>query len=188
MQKHGSLLEKLHSFVQIDDFSCLFTKWGTFCFFLLKSSWKCQDMVVCSKSCKFCWQFAQKVASFGHIDGFSCFFTKWGTFWNFFLKSSSKCKDMVVCSKSCKDLAKWMIFRAFSRNEALSATFSWKVHRNALQVLAKTWKSSSKCKDMVVFSKSCKVLAKSMIFRAFLRNEALFTTFPSKVHRNAKSW
>ena len=79
--------------------------------------------------------FFRKVESFCQIDGFSCFFTKWGTFCNFYLKSSSKCKHMVVCSISCKVLAKSMIFRAFSRNEAFFATFSWKVHRNA-----KTWR------------------------------------------------
>ena len=47
---------------------------------------------------------------------------------------------------------------------------------------------SSKCKDIVVCSKSYKDLAKSMIFRAFLRNEVLFTTFSWKVDRNAKTW
>ena len=32
------------------------------------------------------------------------------------------------------------------------------------------------------------VLTKSMIFRAFLRNELLFPTFSLKVNRNAKTW
>ena len=163
MQKHGSLIEKLHSVCEIDDLSCLLTKWGTFCNFFLKSSWKCQDIVVCSKSCQFWpnrWFFVlfhemrnflqlfsekfiemqrhgslfEKLQSFGHIDDFSCLFTKWSTFCNFFLKTSSTCKDMLVCWKSCKVLTKSMIFRAFSRNQALFATFSWKLHRNA-----KTW-------------------------------------------------
>ena len=159
MQKHGSLFEKLHSFGQIKDFSCFLTKWGTFCTFLLKSSWKCQDMVVCSKSCKFWpkrWFFVlshemknflkvfpekfiemqrhgslfEKLQRFGQMDEFWLFFTKWGTFCNFFLKTVSKCKGMVVCSKSCKVLPKSMIFRPFSRIEPLFATFGWKVHRN----------------------------------------------------------
>ena len=154
---------KVASFGEIDDFSCFLTKWGTFCNFFLKSSWKCQDIVVCTKS----WQFwpnrwfllflhemkdflqlfsekliemqrdgslLEKLQSFGQIDDFSRFFTKWGTFCNFFLKSWSKCKDVVVCSKSCKVLAKLMIFRAFSGINPLSATFCWKVHRNT-----KTW-------------------------------------------------
>ena len=131
MQKHGSLFEKLHSFGQIDDFSCFFTKWGTFCNFLLKSSWKCQNMVVCSKRCKFWpnrWFFVlfhemthflqlfpekfiemqrhgslfEKLQSFDQIDDFSCFFTNWGTSCNLLLKSSSKRQNMVVFSKSCK--------------------------------------------------------------------------------------
>ena len=76
----------------------------------------------------------EKLQSFGQIDDFSCFFTKRSTFGNFFLENSSKCKNIEVCSKSCKDLAKLMIFRAVSRNEALFATFSRKVDRNA-----KTW-------------------------------------------------
>ena len=40
---------------------------------------------------------------------------------------------------------------------------------------------------MVVCSKSCKVLAKSMIFRAFSRNEERLATFSLKIHRNAKT-
>ena len=52
MQRHASLFQKLQSFDQIDDFSCFFTKWGTFCNFFLKNWWKCKDMVLCSKSCK----------------------------------------------------------------------------------------------------------------------------------------
>ena len=159
---------------------------------------------------------------------------------------------MVVCSKSCKVLAKSMSFRAFSRKEALLATFSLKIHRNAksskfVRKVAKIWpnwwffvlfhgtssllqlfaamfietskhgsflgnlqvdkiddfscfftrrrtfcnffvKSSSKSKEMVVCLKSYKDLAKSMIFRAFLRNEALFATFSWKVDRNPKTW
>ena len=56
-----------------------------------------------------------------------------------------------------------MIFGAFSRDDALFATFFLKVHQ--------------KEKDIVACSKSCKALAKSMIFRAFSRNEALLATF-----------
>ena len=158
MKKNGSLIEKLHSVCEIDDFSCFLTIWGTFHNFFLKSSWKCQDMVVCSKKCQFWpnrWFFVffhemrnfsqlfsetfiemeshgslfEKLQSFDQMDDFSCFFTNWGTFCNFILKSWSKCKGMVVCSKNCKVLAKSMIFRAFSRIEPLFATFRLKVHR-----------------------------------------------------------
>ena len=44
---------KVARFGQIDDFSCSFTKWATFCNFLLKSRQKRRNMVVSSKSCKF---------------------------------------------------------------------------------------------------------------------------------------
>ena len=135
---------------------------------------------------------------------------KWGTFYNFFLKSWSKCKEMVVCSKSCKVLAKSMIFCAFSRNEALLATLSLKIHRNTktskfIQKVAKIFQidhfsclftaraafcnfllqCSSKRQNMVVFSASCK-LTKSMIFRAFSRDDALSATFFLKVHQKEK--
>ena len=46
MQWHGSLFEKLHSFCQIDEFSCFSTKCDSFCNFSLKSSSKRQKMVV----------------------------------------------------------------------------------------------------------------------------------------------
>ena len=44
---------------------------------------------------------------------------------------------------------------------------------------------SSKRQNMVVFSESCK-LTKSMIFRAFSRDDALFATFFLKVHQKEK--
>ena len=46
-------LRKLASFGQIDDFSCFFAKWGTFCDFWRKSSSKRRKTVVSSKSWKF---------------------------------------------------------------------------------------------------------------------------------------
>ena len=113
MQRHGSLFEKLQSFGQIDHFSCFFTNWATSCNLLLKGSLRNQNMVVCS----------EKFYSFSQIDCFSCFFTKWRSFCKFLLKSWSKCKDMVVCSKSCIVLAKSMVLRAFSWNEALFPPF-----------------------------------------------------------------
>ena len=38
------------------------------------------------------------------------------------------------------------------------------------------------------FFEKLQVLAKSMIFRAFSRNEPLFATFSSKVDQNAETW
>ena len=202
-KKHCSLFQKLESFGQINDFSCCFTKWGTFCNFFPKSWSKCKDMVVCSK----------KLHSFGQIDDFSCFSTEWGAFCNFLLKSSWKCQDMVVCSKSWKFWPNRWFFVLFHEMRHFLQLFPEKYiemqrHGSLFEKLQSfgqiddfscsftKWgtfcnfflKSWSKCKDMVVCSKSCKVLAKSMIFRAFSRIEPLFATFCWKVHRNTKTW
>ena len=62
---------------------------------------------------------------------------------------------MVVCSKSWIVFAKSMISRAFSPNEALFATFCWKVHESAK-------------KNMIVCSKSCwKVLGQIKVLDDF---------------------
>ena len=183
--KHGSFLGKLQV-DKIDDFSCFSTEWGTFCNFLLKSSWKCQDMLVCSKSCKL-WpnrwflvlfhemrhflqlfpekftemqrhgSLFEKLQRFGKMDDFSCFFTKWSTFCNFFLKSSSKWKDNFI----------EMQIDDFSCFFTKWGTF---------------------CNFFLVCSRSCKVLAKWMIFRAFSWIEQHFATFCWKVHLKPKTW
>ena len=144
-----------------------------------------------------------KLQSFGQIDDFWFFFTKSSTFCNFFLKSSSKCKDMVVCSKSCKVFAKSMMFRAFSRIEPLFANFCWKVHRNTKHGSSSTklhsfgqidefsWfftksgrfrkcltKSSSKRKNMVVCSKSCKFWPNPSFFVFFHEMNHVLQPFP----------
>ena len=49
-------------------------------------------------------------------------------------------------------------------------------------------KSSPKASRMVVCWKSWKFLAKSTIFRAFSRNEALFAILCWKVHQNSETW
>ena len=83
MQRHRSLFEKLQRFCQMEDFLCLFTKYGTFCNFFLKSSSRRKDMVLCSKSWKvlaksmvfwtnyhvlvFRWTFQQKGSKSGSI-------------------------------------------------------------------------------------------------------------------------
>ena len=282
--KHGSLLEKVKTFAQIDDFSRFFAKWGTFRNFLLKSWPTRRNTAVSSKklqllakstifhtfsrnealfptfclkghpnaktrqfarkSCTFwpnrrffmlfremrhflqlfCWKvdpnaeiwwFARKSSKFGQIDDFSCFFPKWGTFCNFLLKSWLKRRNMVVCSKNLHILAKSTIFHAFSRNEALFATFCWKVDPNA-----ETWWSPRKgctflpnrrffmlfrkmrhflillaakltqtLQDRGLLEKVPSCLAKLTIFNAFSRNEAVFATFCWKVDANAEtSW
>ena len=65
-------------------------------------------------------------------------------------------------------------FSCFFTRRRTFATFFLKVHQ--------------KEKGIVACSKSCKALAKSMIFRAVSRNKALFATFSRKVDRNAKTW
>ena len=108
----------------------------------------------------------ERLQRFGQIGDFSCFFMAQAAFCNFLLQCSSKRQNMVVFSEIWK-LTKSMIFRAFSRDDALFATFFLKVNQ--------------KEKDIVACSKRVKALAKSMIFRAVSRNEALFATFFRKV-------
>ena len=191
-------LRKVASFGKIDEFSCFSAKWGTFCYFWLKSSAKRRNTVVSSKSCKF-----------GQIDDFSCFSATWGTFSDFWLKSSAKRRNTVVSSKSCKFwqnrgffvlfremrhfllllaekfgktpkhggffeklqvLAKSTIFRVFTRNEALLATFRWKVRQNP---------------ETLWFLRKVEKFDQIDDFRVFLWNEALFATFGWKVRQNA---
>ena len=193
VQKHGSLFQKLHSVGQIDDFSCFFTKWGTFCTSLLKSSWKCQGMVVCSKSCKFWpnrWFFVlfhemrhflqvfpekfiemqrhgslfKKLQSFGQIDDFSSFLTNWATFCNLWLKSSSKHQNMVVCSKQ---------LHSFCQIDEFSWFFTkWGSFCNFLL------NSSSRRQNMVVYSKSYKFWPNSLVFVLFHEMNHFFPPFP----------
>ena len=166
VQRHCSFLEKLQSFGQIDDFSCFFSKWSTFCNFFLKSSWKCQDIVLCSKCCKFWpnrWFFVlfhemrhflqlfpkklikmqrhsslfEKLQSFGQIDDVSCFLTNWATFCNLLLKGSSEDQNMVVCSKKDHTFGQIHEFLCFLRK--------WRTFWTSLL------KSSWKCQDMVVW-------------------------------------
>ena len=155
-RRHLGLLEKVAHFGQIDDFSCFFAKLGTFCNFLLKSWRKRLNLIVSSKKLHIfaestifhaflqneallAGKFTQtlkhgslleKNLQLGKIGHFSCFFAEWRTFCNFFLKSWPKRRDFVLCSKKLHTLAESAIFHAFSRNEALFATFWRKVDSN----------------------------------------------------------
>ena len=193
MQKHGTLFEKLHSVGQIDDFSCFFMKWSTFWDFFLKSSWKCQDMVVCSKTCKF-WQnrwvlvffhemrhflqlfpeklmemqrhgiLFEKLQSFCQIDNFSCFFTNWAAFCNLLLKGSSKHQNMVVCYKK---------LHSFGQIHEFSCLFTkWGSFWNFLP------KTSSKRKKLVLCSKSCNFCPNPWFFVLFQEMNHFFQPFP----------
>ena len=205
MQKHGSLIEKLHSFVQIDDFSCLFTKWGTFCIFLLKSSWKCQDMVVCSKSCKFWpnwWFFVffhemrhflqlfpeklmemqrhgsllKKLQRFGQMDDFSCFFTKWSTF----------CKKWFISWKSTKT-------HGFGQNLQLfeKTTMFWRLDALFSKKLQKLPHFVKKHEKSSIWQKLCNFFEQTTMFWCF---DELFSQRLQKVaqfvrkHEKSSIW
>ena len=118
---HGSLLQNIEHFGQMDDFPFYRAKSGTFCNFFLVRWPKRRDMVVYSK----------KLHSFCKIHDFSCFFAKWGSFWTFLPKSRPKRRNMVACSKKLQVFAKSTIFPAFPRNEPDFATFCLKVYPNA---------------------------------------------------------
>ena len=122
-QKHGNFFKKIASFGQIDDFSWLFTKWGTFCKFLLKSWSKRKNMPVCSKNVKVCpnWWFFMV-------------FHEMRNFLRLFSEKFIKREKHASSVKKLTVLVKSMIFHAFLGNEALFATFSWKLDQNA-----KTW-------------------------------------------------
>ena len=149
-QKHASLFKKCQALpksIIFHGFSRNEAFFATFC-------WKVHQN---RKTC----QFVRKVSSFGQIDDFSWFFTKWGTFCIFLLKNSSKKTNMPVCSKSCKFWPNGRFFMVFREMKHFLNLFA--------ENLIKTQKHAS------LFEK-CQVLAKSMIFHGFIRNEEHFAT------------
>ena len=98
-------------------FSCFFTKWGTFCNFLLKSSSKGRNVVVCLKS----WEFSRN-------GWFFVFFHEMKDFCNFLLKSFPKRRNVAICLKSWEFRPNRWLFCDFSRNEA---RFCSKVRQNS---------------------------------------------------------
>ena len=191
-------------------------KLDTFCNLLLKSWPKRRNMVVFSKNLQVLAKSTISYA-FSHIffkiHDFSCFLVKSGSFCNLLLKSSPKRQNADLCWTKLYSLAKSKIFHACARNEAVFATFYWKVDRNpetwwfarkscifcpsrrfcmlvanlstVCNFLLKSW---LKRRHMVVCSKKLQVFAKSTIFDAFSGNEALFATFCWKVDPNAETW
>ena len=77
-------------------------------------------MVVFSKSCKF-WQ----------NRWFFVRFLEMSYFLQLFAEKLTKTPKHGCFLEKLQVLAKWMIFRSFSRNEPLFATFCWKAHQNA---------------------------------------------------------
>ena len=112
---------------------------------------------------------------------------------------------MIVCSTSSIVLAQSMISRAFSRNEAVFASFCHKVHRNVktwyffskscrfwrnrwflvlfhemrhfLQLLSEKLMKMPRCRSLL---QKLQVLAKSMVFRVFSRIEPLLEPFAER--------
>ena len=145
MQKHGTSFEKLQVLAKSMTFLAFSrneTIFATFCLkvhanarncFLLQCSSKCQNMVVCSKGWEFWpnrWVFVLFHDMRHFLQLFSEKFIEMQRHGSLFQKLQSF--DQIL------------IFRAFSRNEALFATFSWKVHRNAkiwyfVRKVAKFW-------------------------------------------------
>ena len=117
-------------------------------------------------------QFVRKVECFGQIDDFSRFFRKWGTFCNYSLKSWWKRKNMPVFWNSCKFWPNRLFFMVFHEM------------RHFLHLLAK---KLIKTQKHASFFEKLKVLAKSIIFHGFSRNEALFASFCWKLDQNAKT-
>ena len=104
---------KVASFGKIDDFSCVFSKWATFCNFLLKSWPKRRNMVVSSKSCKFL-----------PNGWFFVLFREISHFLQLFAEKLTKTPKHGSLLEKLLVLAKSMIFRAFSRNGSLFAETS----------------------------------------------------------------
>ena len=104
---------------QINYFSWLFTKWGTFCKFLLKTWSRRRNMLVCSKNVTFWpnWWFFMVFREMRH-------------FLRLFDEKFIKTQKHASLFEKLQVLTNCMIFRGFSRNEALFQTFCLEVHEN----------------------------------------------------------
>ena len=160
-------------------------------------------MVVSSKSCKF-WP----------NRWFFVLFHEMSPFLQLFPEKMTKTPKHASFVDELRVLGKSMIFRASERNEPLFATFcmkSWPKRLNMVVFKSKScklWQNRwffvhflemsyflqlfaeklTKTPKDGCFLEKLQVLAKSMIFRAFSRNELLFATFCWKVHQNAQAW
>ena len=139
MQSHGSFLEKLQSFEQIDDFVYFFTNLATFWNLFLKSSSKHQNMVVCSK----------KLHSFGQCLSFRAFSRNEAGFATFCHKVH---RNMVPFPKSCN----------FWRSRLFLVPFH--EMRHFLQLLSEKFMKMRRQRSLL---EKLPVLAKSMVFRFF---------------------
>ena len=102
-----------------------------------------------------------------------CLICSDNTFYNFLLKSWQKRRNMVVSSKSWKFRSSRWFFVIFHEMSHFLQLFAEK--------LTKMPKHGS-------FIEELQVLAKSMIFRAFSRNDPFSATFSWKNDQNAETW
>ena len=212
MQRHGSLFQKLQSFDQIDDFSCFFTKWGTSCNFFLKSSSKCKDMVLCSKSSKvlaksmvfrtnyhvlvFRWTFQQKVAKSDWIREKAQKIIDFGSpkLCNFSSKLPCLCISRNFSGKSCERcLISWKSTKSHGFRENLQlyeqTTMFWHFHelfsKNLQQVphLVKKHEKSSIWQKLSNFSNKLPFLCISINFSGKRCRKCLISWKSTKNHR-----
>ena len=173
MQRHDSLLEKLQSFDQIDDFSCCFTNWATFWPLLLKSSSKHQNMVVCSKKPSI-WP---KLSNFSNKVPYLC------VSMNFSRKSCKKC---LISWKSTKNHTFGKIFATFWTNYDVFA-FRWTFQEN----VGKSASFSDKVRKIIYLAKSLQLLEQTTmslhideLFREKLQKVPHFV----KKHEKSSIW
>ena len=184
-------VRKVDSFFEIDDFSCFVTKWDTCCNFPLKTSWKCRNVVVCSKS----WEFLRN-------RWFFVFCHEMRHLLQLSAEKFIKTPKRGSLFERFTVLVKSMISRDFSRHEARFATFCSKVCQNAeawwfvpkvprscqiddISCFLTKWgifrkflrKSSLKTPNHGRLFEKLRVLARWTTFRVFPRNKALFASF-----------
>ena len=177
----------------MDDFSCVFSNWATFCNLLLKSSSKNQNMVVCSKNHRFGqnfatfrtkyhmfafrWTFKEKVAksvSFRekarkiiHLANLCNFSSKLPCLGIFMIFSARSCKKCLIPWKSPRNHRFGQNYATFSKKLpclCISINFSKKCCKKCLI----SWKSTKNhwfCQSFATFGKSHNVFFLWMNFR-----------------------
>ena len=194
-------LRKVSSLGQIDHFSCFSAKFATFCEYWLKRSSKRRNTVVASKSWKF-WPYRR----------FFVFFREMRHLLPLLAEKFVKTPKNGGFFEKVGSLAKSTIFPFLLRNEALFATFGWKVRENAetrwflLNVASfrridnfscffAKWgtfcnfclKRSSKRRNAVVSSKTCKFSQNRRFFVFLYEMRHFLPLFGEKFVKNAET-
>ena len=182
MPRHGSLLEKLQRFGQMDDFSCFFTKWGTFCNFFQKSSSKCKDAKFWPNRWFFeqttmFWCFdelfskrLQKVAQFvkkhekssiwPNLCNFSSKLPCFGISMNF---SGKRCKKCLISWKSTKNYQFGENLQLFEQTTMFFFAFSWTFQ----QKVAKSASFGEKAREIIDLAKIIQLFEQTTMFLQF---------------------